>query len=334
MKRRTFLRNTSLLFGGLLLSGNAACNASRNKEKIRFGISTDIHKDVMNDADERLSTYIRKVKEQQVDFIIDLGDFCHPVPENKGFVEIWNSSPVPKYNVLGNHDMDKGTKEDFMNYIGMKERYYSFDQGEFHFVVLDPNNLKIDGEYLPYQHANFYKPAEQRAFIDPEQLVWLENDLLNTNKRCVVFSHQSLEHPAGCKNQDQVRELFEKANKKAGFLKVTAAFNGHDHTDYSKQINGIHYVQINSMSYQWVGEKYKCPERYSEEVNKAYPMMQLTFPYKNPLFAVVTIGDGQITIKGVKGTFVEPGPETFGLTNGKLYGMPLTAKMSNRKLSI
>jgi calcineurin-like phosphoesterase family protein len=332
MNRRSFLKNISFAFGGLALSSNTACTAFQNKE-LKFGLSTDIHKDIMNDANQRLEAFITHARHQNVDFIIDLGDFCHPTEENKGFVDIWNSWSGAKFNVLGNHDMDKGTKQDFMDFVGMKEKYYSFDQGDFHFVVLDPNTLKIDGEYIPYEHANFYKPQEQRAYIDPQQLEWLEQDLQSTNKHCIIFSHQSFENPASCKNQKQVRELFEKENRRAGFHKVAAAFSGHDHSDYSKEISGIHYVQMNSMSYSWVGDKYKCPERFPEEVNEAYPLMKYTLPYKEPLYAVVTIKDGHIGIKGVDGTFIEPGPEDVGLSEGTANGLPLAAKISDRTLS-
>lgn len=331
MKRREFVKNLSVVTGGIFLSRFVTgCNIS--SDVIRFGISSDIHKDIMHDASWRLKSYLKEAKKQNVDFIIDLGDFCHPTLENNDFLKIWDEMDLKKYRVLGNHDMDKGSKQDFMNYVGMDQRYYSFDQGNFHFIVLDPNNLLIDGKYVPYGHANFYRPTEQRAHVDPQQLEWLRRDLENTDKHCLVFSHQSFENPTACQNRAKVREIFESANKLCGFKKVVAAFSGHDHTDYAKEINGICYVQINSMSNQWVGDKHKCPQRFSPEINKNNPYLQYTTPYKDPLFAIVTINNGEINIDGIQSSFIEPGPDKIGLESGIFCNMPLVARVSDRVL--
>ena len=131
----------------------------------------------MHDATWRLNSYLEEARNWEVDFIIDLGDFCHPISENQDFLKIWNDMDLKKYRALGNHDMDKGSKQDFMNYVGMDQRYYFFDQGDFHLIVMDPNNLFVDGRYIPYGNANFYRPTEQRAHVDPVQLEWLKRDL-------------------------------------------------------------------------------------------------------------------------------------------------------------
>ncbi|MCT4645429.1 MAG: metallophosphoesterase, partial [Carboxylicivirga sp.] len=240
MRRRHFIKSSAFLLGASATGLLNACNFV-GKLKLKFAISTDIHKGLIPDADQRITEFLKEAEEQQVEFIMDMGDFCHPESENQSFIDIWKANPIAKYHALGNHDMDKGTKEDYLNFIGSKSRYYSFDQGDFHCIVLDPNNLNIDGEYIPYQNANFYKPAEQRAFVDPEQLEWLKQDLKLADKHCLVFSHQSFENPKACQNQKIVRDIFETANKEAGFQKVVACFSGHDHTDYVKEINGIQY---------------------------------------------------------------------------------------------
>lgn len=333
MNRRDFIRNLGYLAGGTTIALSIpGCDLFSAKE-VRFGISADIHKDVIHDADERLKAYLKEMKSRNPDFLMDLGDFAHPIEANKGFLNIWNSTGINKHQVLGNHEMDKGTKQDFMNYVGMEKPYYSFDQEDFHFIGLDPNNLLIDGEYIPYANSNFYKPAEQRGYIDPEQLEWLRNDLESTDKPCIVFSHQSLEHPGGCKNNEKVRATLEQANRESGFQKVIAAFSGHHHHDYARQINGIHYVQINSMSYHWVGDKYKYPERFSGKINREHPYVQYTIPYRDPLFAFVKIKDGVIRIDGVKSTFIEPGPEALDIPED-IREHPIVARISDRTLNV
>ena len=48
------------------------------KSKIKFGVFTDLHVDIMQDTEERLEEFIRTAREENVDFIIQLGDFCYP----------------------------------------------------------------------------------------------------------------------------------------------------------------------------------------------------------------------------------------------------------------
>lgn len=330
MKRREFISTLSVLTGGLSLSyGNIASNSIAD-ELITFGISTDIHNDIIHDGEVRLKYYLAEMASRNVDFIIDLGDFCHPVDDSKKFAELWKASPLEKYNVLGNHDMDLGTKTEFMQFVGMEERYYSFDKGKFHFIVLDLNNLKVGEEYMPYANANFYVPSWQRAFIDTEQLEWLKRDLERTNKYSIIFSHQSLDEDESG-NAGEVRRILEEANKKAEFRKVIMSINGHNHMDYHREINGIYYVQINSMSYKWVGDKYKSRSRFPEEVNRRRPNLEKTIPFTDPLYACVTIGNGKIVIDGVKSTFIKPGPDELGMDLTRMSN-PFTAEISNRKL--
>lgn len=332
MDRRRFIIKT--LQAGVVLSIPIACKNNTlldgETKKIRFGISSDIHVDVMHDAQERLHTYLQRMKSEKVNFIIDLGDFCHPIPANKEYINLWESYQFKTYRVLGNHDMDFGTKEEFMSFVKMDRKFYSFDEGDIHFVVLDINNLFVNDRYIPYANANFYRPSQERAHVDPMQLRWLKNDLEQTDKVCVILSHQSLENPAACQNQDDVREIFETVNREAGYKKIVAAFSGHDHTDYVKEINGIYYIQVNSMSYQWVGDQFKCETRFTEEINKNYPNLKYTVPYKDAVYAIVTVEDGLLKIEGVQSEFVAPGPEALGMEGGMWGGVPLVAEISDR----
>ncbi|MBI9016217.1 MAG: metallophosphoesterase [Phycisphaerae bacterium] len=332
MRRRDFIKNGVLFTGGIALGGCLNVSRFKQHKSIRFGISTDIHQDIMHDAEKRLALYLQAAEKQQVDFVIDLGDFCFAKESNDDFVNIWKSSPLKKHNVLGNHDMDICTKEDFMAYVDMPSRYYSFDAGEFHFIVLDPNNLKIDNKYVPYSKGNFYRDSSERCFVEPQQIKWLKQDLAATDKHCIVFSHQSFQNPRACKNQQEIRAIFEDENTRSGFNKMLAAFSGHDHTDYAREINNIYYIQINSMSNQWVGSKYQCPERFSDSINKKRPSLKYTLPYKDPLYAIVTIEKGMMTIEGIESEFIKPGPKELGLDSDETDKMPLAAKITDRKI--
>jgi calcineurin-like phosphoesterase family protein len=295
-----------------------ACSPDDNT--VRFGICTDVHKDIMHDADERLSAFIEKAKVSDVDFIIQLGDFCRPYEYNKGFLGIWNSFPGDKYHVLGNHETDGGfTREQSIDFLGSRAKYYSFDKNNFHFIVLDGNDVNPSPDKVP----------GYPRYIGKEQEEWLVNDLKSTKKQTIIFSHQSLEGD-GIENRAEIRKILEDENNSAGFKKVIACFSGHHHTDYAGQINEIFYIQINSMSYSWVGEKF-MKVRYSDEIDKEYPWIKYTIPYKDPLFAIVEISKGTISIDGVKSEFVGPGPEELGIPERPVNDK-IVSEISSRKL--
>lgn len=76
-----------------LSSKNVEPKKKQEGKLLKFGICTDIHKDVIHDADERLQAFIDEAKEKNLDFIIQLGDFCRPYDYNQVFMDIWNSYP-------------------------------------------------------------------------------------------------------------------------------------------------------------------------------------------------------------------------------------------------
>jgi Calcineurin-like phosphoesterase len=294
---------------------------NNREEKVRFGVCADIHKDIMHDSDARLSEFIQKASKKDLDFIIELGDFCRPYDYNLGFLSIWNSYPGDKYHVIGNHEMDGGfSREQVVKYFGSPAKYYSFDKKGYHFIVLDGNDLNPSPDKAP----------GYARFIGEEQRNWLVNDLRSTNLTVILFSHQTLEGK-GVENRQQIRSILENENMTAGYKKVLACFSGHHHTDYATTINGIHYIQINSMSDQWVGEKYKTI-RYSKDIDSKYPWIKYTIPYKDPLYAFVEINKKVLIIKGKKSSFVGPGPIEMGMPepadNNKIIPM-----ISNRRLN-
>ncbi len=317
MQRRNFLRTTGALSIPLLFGGSI-----HPLKKIRIGLIADIHKDLMYDADARLANFLKAVQKRKPDFILQMGDFCQPIPKNQNFLNLWNAHPGPKYHLLGNHDMDGGfTRQQTMNFYGMQSRYYSFDLKGFHFVFLDGN----DPNPQPWSGYNRY--------IGAEQLEWLKVDLEKTKAPTLVFSHQTLEDPsAGVHNANAIQAVLEAENQKAGFQKIIACFSGHNHTNYLTQINGIHYCQINSASYRWVGEQYQRV-RLSEAIDKQYPILRSTIPYKDPLFTFLEIdpAKGLIHLEEKVSTFVGPGPAEMGIV--QKGNDPITAQISGFEMT-
>ena len=317
LSRRAFLNSATYAAGALLLPFSVTSRSfSKEQSSITFGLVADPHADLIPDKNERIEAFVKQAIDRKVDFVIQLGDFCFPIPENKDFMGIWKQFKGPKHNVLGNHDMDVSSKEETMAYWEMPSRYYSFDQGGLHFVILDANNIYADGKYTAYNKANFYIDSTLRTYVDPVQIEWLIADLGQTTLPTLVFSHQSLINALwGIKNRLQIQQILEEANEKAGYQKVIACFNGHDHIDFHRQLNGIHYLEMNSMSYQWLGEKYSNKTRYPAELYEKYPALDKIAPYTKPLFSFIRVDatKGLLEIEGTKAAWLAPSPEAIGV---------------------
>ena len=301
MNRRFFIKSSSLVLTAAQIQGVAASYSDNKYAPLRFGICADLHQDVMHDGPERLQAFINDMNDKKVDFIIQMGDFCRPYDYNKIILDIWKQFKGPDFHVIGNHDTDGGfTRDQVVEYWGAKAKYYSFDLKGYHFIVLDGN----EGEPTP---ARKYPSTFSKT-----QLLWLEKDLDNTRLPVMVFVHQGLDNDAGVENGMKVRYILEQANKKNRAGKVHLVFSGHHHCDYYNNINGIHYIQINSMSYHFMGKKY-MRSSYSEDILLKHPKLLETTPYKDPLWATVSVQqDGSVTLTGKKSVFVGPAPRERG----------------------
>lgn len=297
---------------------------------LKFAIVSDLHAPDVPDGKKNMQAVVDAANQEKVDFLIQLGDFIRLDSASAPLMTIWDNYKGEKYHVLGNHDLDKYSKEEFVKGFNMLGRYYSFDKGNFHFIVLDGNNLFDGKKYTPYNKANYYVDMKKRAFMDQEQMDWLKKDLASTNKRCILFSHQSIDRAMN--NGYDVRDILEAENKKARFKKVVLAFSGHNHSNYVDEINGILYVQINSASYVWADVDTQTEKRYPAEINKKYSLLKYSLTFDNPLYGIVTLNKKGISMKGTQANFLPPTPEAIGLPN-KLGSFPLVPYIKDFKIN-
>ena len=295
----------------ILFCFNLCSFAQEKDEPVRFAIVSDLHAPDVPDGMQRMQAVVDAARREKVAFLIQLGDFIPLDSLNAPYRRVWEGFPGKKFHVLGNHDLDKYTKEEYVRGMGMPGRYYSFDQGEFHFIVLDGNNLYDGTRYIPYSKANYYVNPKMRAFVDAEQLEWLKADLAATTKKCILFSHQSID--TFMNNGQAVRKILEEENRRSGFQKVVLAFNGHNHSNYTKNIGGITYVQINSASYVWIEQLSETEKRYPKEINDRYSLLSRSIPYDRALYGIVTLTDKGARMKGVQGKFIPPTPKEIGM---------------------
>lgn len=257
MNRRTFIKTSSGVIS--LLSGTAfwSCN---NAFPVRFGLITDIHyadrphlgSRYYSQSKQKLLEAVHVFNNSNLDFIIELGDYKdqdEPPEKSRTLVFLDEIETVmrrfngPVYHVLGNHDMDSISKQDFLAHTknhGTAEgkSYYSFVYHKMKFIVLDAN-YNEDGS--DYDSGNFDWTSAQ---IPDSQIQWLKNELAESNDPVFVFVHQLLDrfsgvHDSLCiRNAGEIVDILEKSNR------VQAVFQGHHHEGNYSYRNGIHYFTM------------------------------------------------------------------------------------------
>lgn len=314
----------------LLFIISASClNA---QETVKFLLFADLHYDIMPDAEGRLRTVIEQAKKQKVDFMLELGDFIPITPQYAAAKERVQASPVKLYHTLGNHDVDSNDKQAYINYWGIPASYYYFDKGKFRFIVLDSDFFRDkDGVIKPYNKGNYGRVEEtERNKYSKEELAWLENLLQDTEHICILFSHAPInDQYAEISENKDIHAVITKARDNG--TKIAMVFGGHMHSDNYHQIDGINYMQVNSISNIWGGSKFINTERYSESDQKKYPSVKYVIPYEKALYAIVEVNaSGTVKIKGVKSKYIKPEPDKE-LLKTKPY--PCSSIISSLKLT-
>lgn len=198
--------------------------------KIKFAIFTDLHYDHVPDGRKRIENFITNIRDSNVDFVIELGDFCSPKEENQVLIDMLDSIGKPHYHLMGNHDLDLFPKKSVMDFLQMDSSYYSFKYGEVRFIVLDTCFIKTDKEFEPYCKKNYDKTKEIYPIIPDYEVKWLEYQLTYDSEYFVIFSHHSFENEfaeRGVYNRNEVRSLINRVNLTG--KKVLLCINGHDH---------------------------------------------------------------------------------------------------------
>lgn len=249
--RRAFLKNGALVLAATTVDSSALF-AEDQKSNLEVGLVTDLHYADKPPAGSRhyretpgkLAEAAERFGKDKPAFVVELGDFIDAADSvdaelsylkqiNRDFSAICER----RHYVLGNHCVYTLKKQEFLYGVEQQRSYYSFDSGDFHFVVLD-SCFRSDGQ--PYGRKNF-------QWTDPNipaaEVEWLTADLKDTAKKTIVFAHQRLDvgSPYGVKNAVEVRKVLEDSGQ------VLAVFQGHSHKNDHKDIAGIHYCTLVAM---------------------------------------------------------------------------------------
>lgn len=256
LNRRQFIQTSSWIIGGAFaLPLIQSCKSG----SVSFGWLTDIHyanaemkwDRYFSESKDKLAEAMELYNQSELDFIIETGDFkdenkiADKERTKKYLIEIehiFTGFKGPRYHVLGNHDLDAFSKEEFQSMIEntnipKSNTYYSYKVNGWRFIVLDACYREDEVAY----NANNFEWHD--TYLPQKQLSWLNKELKNNPQPTCVFIHQPIDDQGQLyvKNSAEVRSIIEKHGN------VLAVFQGHRHEGGYRNINGIHYITQKAM---------------------------------------------------------------------------------------
>jgi len=186
---------------------------------IRFAVIGDTHVGL---EDSIYKQVINELKNEDIDFIINLGDITQSglKTQYNEYIDATNSLDIPVYNVIGNHDIEGNGKTLYEDYFGAS--YRSFNYEGLHIIFLD--NVSQSG-------------------LGNAQKEWLEQDLAENDKPVIVCMHipvydPTKKFPNRCFMDDDSRYL----TKLAEVYNVKYILAGHVHGYAKGEKNGVVYI--------------------------------------------------------------------------------------------
>lgn len=292
MTRRELLKAAGSL--GLALAAPGLASPLAESKAIKLGVITDLHFGFAPDAMERFDDFLEALERERPDAVLQLGDFCHPEEAARPLISKWKSIKAPRVNVLGNHDMDKGSKEEIMDLWGMPSRFGVYDLEWLRLVVLDLNNHESGGRITPYDRGSYFRSGQRLNLMDAEQREWLAELLEASDKPAVILSHQPLgfsERGGGLpREQQEVFDILVQSRARNPKGAAALCLSGHLHVDRAAIHQGIPCLSVNSASYHW-----------HEGMN----------PYRDSLFAFIEVHpSGAVKVRGRRSQFVREAPQS------------------------
>lgn len=156
------------------------------------------------------------------DLVLGLGDYQYELPTSAAYEDVYGPSWGRLKDItrpaLGNQEYKVFQANTFRSYFdensGPESGYWSYDEGPWHFVVLNSNCTSVKGGC---------------AEGSPQQL-WLEQDLASTDKACVVAYWHHPRFSNGIIGPDpRTEDLWETVVRN----KVDMVISGHE-ADYER----------------------------------------------------------------------------------------------------
>ena len=257
----------TVLFLALLLCA-VSCQEKNKTTSFKIGIISDCQYcdcDVKWDryykkSPQRLEEAIAILNKDSLNYTIHLGDFIDKDFESlERILPLWKKLKSPSYHVLGNHDFEvkDSLKEKVMKQLNLENRYYSFVEEDWRFIVLDGNDLSFHGALTTdkkeqtdslFNLLNKELPYLKKwnGALSSEQLTWIQKELdaaVKKNQKVGFYCH----FPIFPIDQHNIwnREQFLSIIKPYANVKIF--FNGHNHAGAYQMQNKVHYLTFKGM---------------------------------------------------------------------------------------
>lgn len=210
---------------------------------------------------QRLKEAIAVLNKDSLNYTIHLGDFIdQKMSSLDSILPTWNSLKSKSYHVLGNHDFDVSeiNKEKIIKKLNLKDRYYSFVEKDWRFIVLDGNDLSFYGttsELKKQQTDSLFNSLENKNLpylkkwnggLSNTQLNWIRTELnkaVQENQRVGFYCHFPIfpidQHTIW--NREQFLSLIKP------YKNVKLFFNGHNHAGAYQLVDNVHYLTFKGM---------------------------------------------------------------------------------------
>jgi len=213
-------------------------------QQLKVGLLSDLHYDGGVQALNRLYESVAALNRGGVELLVVLGDLVDSSNEMNAKRLLREVSALcDSFNGIihfmpGNHDLDHLSKAQFYNALGCAGDAPTgrFQQDGVAFICID-GNFSPDG--TEYDGGNF---DWKEACVPDEQLAWLGSQLAAAEAPVVLFSHQRIDIPSdfSIQNHAAVRDVIRLSGK------VKAVFQGHQHGDDLRQIDGTAYYTLSA----------------------------------------------------------------------------------------
>lgn len=249
---------------------------------VRFAHISDMHIEAEGPSREHFSRAMRNVQQLNppVEFVVNAGDCVmdslfsnkeDAIAQWDRFSSVLSADfPLPVYHAIGNHDVwgwgvneeDRAALESdplfakgmAMERLGLAERYYAFDQGGWHFIVLDSIHLADQVFDHPYTGK-----------LDDEQYDWLVNQLDTTpaDTPICIISHIPIFGASGLMDSSEKSGnwVMPGAWQHIDGRKLIALFwqhrnvklclSGHTHQIENLNYHGVQYFTNGAISGNW-----------------------------------------------------------------------------------
>lgn len=212
-------------------------------------------------APKRLKEAVTTFNKDTLAYTIHLGDFIdRNIWSLDSILPTWNTLKSKKYHVLGNHDFDVGqaNKQKVLEKLNLKNRYYSFIQNDWRFIVLDGNDLSFygtltkekeqqtDSLFNSLKDKNLPYLKKWNGGISNLQIKWIKEELdkaVKKNQKVGFYCHFPI-FPIdndNLWNRDQFLEVIKP------YKNVKIFFNGHNHKGAYKMVDNVHYLTFKGM---------------------------------------------------------------------------------------